>query len=244
MWLGTDKVFDAFKFYIKETPHGVMQVHGYPYDAGHSTFIVEMHEKVWENAGFAAFADDARLPGQSDEKSVRVLRELFADVLGEHEVYVNNSKWLAFNTVRNESWRHGNLVLLGDAAHTAHFSIGSGTKLAMEDALALAACLHEQSDVDAALTAYETERRPVVQLDPARRAGQPGMVREPRPVRRSGPGAVRVQHHDAQQAGHLRQPQGARPRVRRAGRRLVRQSRRARTAVRRCSSRSGCAAWS
>ncbi|HEY2700617.1 MAG TPA: bifunctional salicylyl-CoA 5-hydroxylase/oxidoreductase [Pseudonocardiaceae bacterium] len=163
MWLGTDKVFDAFKFYIKETPHGVMQVHGYPYDAGHSTFIVEMHEQVWQNAGFAAFADDARLPGESDEKSVRVLRELFADVLGEHEVYVNNSKWLAFNTVRNESWRHENIVLLGDAAHTAHFSIGSGTKLAMEDALALAACLHEQSDVDVALTAYETERRPVVQ---------------------------------------------------------------------------------
>ena len=163
MWLGTDKVFDAFKFYIKETPHGVMQVHGYPYDAGHSTFIVEMHEQVWQNAGFAAFADDARLPGESDEKSVRVLRELFADVLGEHEVHVNNSKWLAFNTVRNESWRHENIVLLGDAAHTAHFSIGSGTKLAMEDALALAACLHEQSDVDAALTAYETERRPVVQ---------------------------------------------------------------------------------
>ncbi|HJP72930.1 MAG TPA: bifunctional salicylyl-CoA 5-hydroxylase/oxidoreductase [Pseudonocardiaceae bacterium] len=162
MWLGTDKVFDAFKFYIKETPHGVMQVHGYPYDAGHSTFIVEMHEQVWENAGFAAFADDAKLPGESDEKSVRMLRDLFADVLGEHEVYVNNSKWLSFNTVRNVSWRHGNIVLLGDAAHTAHFSIGSGTKLAMEDALALAACLHEQSDVDAALTAYEAERRPVV----------------------------------------------------------------------------------
>jgi anthraniloyl-CoA monooxygenase len=163
MWLGTDKVFDAFKFYIRETPHGVMQVHGYPYDAHHSTFIVEMHEKVWENAGFAAFADDAKLPGESDEKSVRVLRELFADVLGDANVSVNNSKWLSFNTVRNACWRHGNLVLLGDAAHTAHFSIGSGTKLAMEDALALAACLHEQSDVDAALTAYETERRPVVQ---------------------------------------------------------------------------------
>ena len=162
MWLGTDKVFDAFKFYIKQTPHGVMQVHGYPYDAGHSTFIVEMHEQVWENAGFSAFADDARAPGESDEKSVRVLRDLFADVLGEHEVYVNNSKWLSFSTVRNESWRHGNVVLLGDAAHTAHFSIGSGTKLAMEDALALAACLHERSDVDDALTAYEAERRPVV----------------------------------------------------------------------------------
>ncbi len=75
---------------------------------------------------------------------------------------MNNSRWVSFATVRNEHWRHGNVVLLGDAAHTAHFSIGSGTKLAMEDALALAACLHEQPDVDAALAAYEAERRPVV----------------------------------------------------------------------------------
>ena len=74
----------------------------------------------------------------------------------------NNSRWVSFSTVRTETWRHGNVVLLGDAAHTAHFSIGSGTKLAMEDALALAACLHEQPDVDSALVAYEAERRPVV----------------------------------------------------------------------------------
>ncbi|HVV19791.1 MAG TPA: bifunctional salicylyl-CoA 5-hydroxylase/oxidoreductase, partial [Pseudonocardiaceae bacterium] len=162
MWLGTDKVFDAFKFYVKETPDGVMQVHGYPFDAHTSTFIVEMHEKVWEKAGFAAFAGDALAPGESDEKSVRMVRDLFADVLGDATLQVNNSKWLAFHTVRNERWRHGNVVLLGDAAHTAHFSIGSGTKLAMEDALALAVCLHEQSDVDKALSAYEAERRPVV----------------------------------------------------------------------------------
>jgi anthraniloyl-CoA monooxygenase len=162
MWLGTDKVFDAFKFYVKETPDGVMQVHGYPFDAHTSTFIVEMHEKVWKKAGFAAFAGDALAPGESDEKSVRMVRDLFADVLGDATLQVNNSKWLAFHTVRNERWRHGNVVLLGDAAHTAHFSIGSGTKLAMEDALALAVCLHEQSDVDKALSAYEAERRPVV----------------------------------------------------------------------------------
>ena len=74
----------------------------------------------------------------------------------------NNSRWTTFTTVRCRTWRHGNVVLLGDAAHTAHFSIGSGTKLAMEDALALAACLHEQGPVDPALAAYEAERRPVV----------------------------------------------------------------------------------
>ena len=78
-------------------------------------------------------------------------------------MFANNSKWLSFTTVRNERWHDGNLVLVGDAAHTAHFSIGSGTKLAMEDSLALAACLHEHPDVETALTAYETERRPVVE---------------------------------------------------------------------------------
>ena len=83
-------------------------------------------------------------------------------MLAGHAVQANNSRWISFGTLRCESWRHGNIVLLGDAAHTAHFSIGSGTKLAMEDALALAACLHEQPGTDAALAAYEAERRPVV----------------------------------------------------------------------------------
>ncbi len=90
------------------------------------------------------------------------MQELFADVLDGHEVMANNSRWINFTTVRNESWRHENIVILGDAAHTAHFSIGSGTKLAMEDALALAACLHEHDSVDTALEEYETERKAVV----------------------------------------------------------------------------------
>jgi anthraniloyl-CoA monooxygenase len=164
MWLGTDKVFDAFKFYVRETPHGVMQIHGYPYDAKASTFIVEMNESVWQRAGFGALAAAAAdlAPGESDEKSVGLVRELFADILDGHDVLVNNSRWVSFTTVRNECWRRGNVVLLGDAAHTAHFSIGSGTKLAMEDALALAACLHEQPGLAAAVAAYEDERRPVV----------------------------------------------------------------------------------
>jgi anthraniloyl-CoA monooxygenase len=162
MWLGTTKVFDAFKFYVRETPYGVMQIHGYPYDANGSTFIVEMNDAAWQRAGFDVFADREYRPGESDEKSVELIRELFTDVLDGHDVLTNNSKWLNFTTVRNERWRHGNVVLLGDAAHTAHFSIGSGTKLAMEDALALAACLHEQPDCPAALAAYEAERRPVV----------------------------------------------------------------------------------
>jgi anthraniloyl-CoA monooxygenase len=162
MWLGTDKVFEAFKFYIRETPFGVMQVHGYPFDAEGSTFIVEMNEEVWRAAGFDAFAAQEFALGESDEKSIERIKELFADVLDGHEVMANNSRWINFTTVRNQHWRHGNIVLLGDAAHTAHFSIGSGTKLAMEDALSLAACLHEQPSVDAALDEYEGERKAVV----------------------------------------------------------------------------------
>jgi anthraniloyl-CoA monooxygenase len=164
IWLGTDLVFDAFKFYILETPAGVMQIHGYPYSRDASTFILEAHDDVWRRAGFAGPAAAAAQlpPGHSDEASLALIRDLCADVLHGHEIVGNNSRWVNFTTVRCDSWRHGNVVLLGDAAHTAHFSIGSGTKLAMEDALALAACLHEQPDVAAAMQAYEEERRPVV----------------------------------------------------------------------------------
>ncbi|MEC3975256.1 bifunctional salicylyl-CoA 5-hydroxylase/oxidoreductase [Amycolatopsis sp. H20-H5] len=161
IWLGTDLVFDAFKFHILDTPHGVMQVHGYPYSRNASTFILELHEDVWQRA-FGEVAATGLAPGESDEKSIELIRQLCAGVLGDHQVFANNSKWTEFGTVRCASWRRGNVVLLGDAAHTAHFSIGSGTKLAMEDALALVACLHEQPGVDEALAAYETERRPVV----------------------------------------------------------------------------------
>ncbi len=145
MWLGTDLVFDAFKFYVEQTEHGVMQLHGYPYDATGSTFIAEMNSAVWAAAGFGELAAQAGqlAPGESDEGSIKRIAEIFGDVLRGHALHANNSRWLSFATLRCGSWHDGNVVLLGDAAHTAHFSIGSGTKLAMEDALALAACLHE-----------------------------------------------------------------------------------------------------
>ena len=163
MWLGTDQVFEAFKFFIKETEYGVMQIHGYPYSDQGSTFIVEMHPDVWARAGFDASAGASFPPGVSDEESIDKIREIFAEELNGSSVLANNSKWLNFTTVRNARWRHKNVVLLGDAAHTAHFSIGSGTKLAMEDSLALAACLAEHDGMDEALEAYEVERRPVVE---------------------------------------------------------------------------------
>ncbi|MFG2030282.1 bifunctional salicylyl-CoA 5-hydroxylase/oxidoreductase [Streptomyces sp. NPDC048825] len=153
IWLAADFPFEAFRFEIAETEHGVMQLHGYPYAADASTVIVEMREEVWEAAGFAE--SDVR-------ESVERCAKIFADALGGRALRSNKSAWTAFRTVVNERWSHDNVVLLGDAAHTAHFSIGSGTKLAVEDALALAACLEEQPSLDAALTAYEEERRPVV----------------------------------------------------------------------------------
>jgi anthraniloyl-CoA monooxygenase len=163
MWLGTDLVFEAFQFFIKQTEWGTMQVHGYPYSDGGSTFIVEMHEDVWRRAGFDDTENQEFPPGSSDDRAVERVARIFAPELDGHRLFANSSRWLNFTTVRNERWHHGNLVLLGDAAHTAHFSIGSGTKLAMEDALALAACLHEHPDLHEALTAYESERRPVVE---------------------------------------------------------------------------------
>ena len=163
IWLATDLVFEAFQFFIKQTDWGTMQVHAYPYSQARSTFIVEMSEDVWQRAGFDATAGAELVPGASDQLAIDRIREIFTAELGGHQVFANNSRWLGFTTVRNERWHHENVVLVGDAAHTAHFSIGSGTKLAMEDSLALAACLHEHPDVDSALRAYEAERRPVVE---------------------------------------------------------------------------------
>src|SRR3954470_2814301 len=153
-WFGTDLVFDAFKFFIKETEQGVVQVHGYPYSDAMSTFIVETTPRAWRGLG---------LDRASEEESLAICEDLFADVLDGHRLIPNRSLWIDFVTVRNASWRHRNVVLLGDAAHTAHFSIGSGTKLAMEDAIALAWAVKENAgDVEAALAAYEAERKPIV----------------------------------------------------------------------------------
>ncbi len=162
IWLGTDTVYDAFKFFIKETEWGVMQVHAYPMDDKSSTFIVEMDEDVWRRAGFDKVDASSLPPGVSDEESIERLRTMWADVLDGGDLLANNSKWISFRTVRVRTAVKDNLVLVGDAAHSAHFSIGSGTKLAMEDALALAACIGEQPTLAAALTAYDEERQSIV----------------------------------------------------------------------------------
>jgi anthraniloyl-CoA monooxygenase len=166
IWFGTDRVFDAFTFDVRATEAGVMQVHAYPYDATGSTLIVEMTDEVWQKAGFssskAVVAPETLAPGDSDDFAIARCEEIFGDLLDGAHLIGNKSRWVSFTTVRCETWHDGNVVLLGDAAHTAHFSIGSGTKLAMEDALALAACLAESPSISEALTAYEAERKPVV----------------------------------------------------------------------------------
>ncbi|MGY1496912.1 bifunctional salicylyl-CoA 5-hydroxylase/oxidoreductase [Streptomyces sp. QTS52] len=153
LWLAADFAFDAFRFEIAETAYGVMQLHGYPYSADASTVIVEMREEVWRAAGF----DETDVPASVDRCA-----KIFADALGGRPLRANKPAWTTFRTVVNDRWSYGNVVLLGDAAHTAHFSIGSGTKLAVEDALVLAACLEERPTLAEALAAYEEERRPVV----------------------------------------------------------------------------------
>ncbi|MEU2792013.1 bifunctional salicylyl-CoA 5-hydroxylase/oxidoreductase [Streptomyces sp. NPDC007100] len=161
IWLAADFAFDAFRFEIAETEHGVVQLHGYPYARsgsgplaeGAGTVIVEMREEVWRRAG---------LDRCDERESAEWCAKVFADALSGRPLRSNNSTWTAFRTVVNDRWSHGNTVLLGDAAHTAHFSIGSGTKLAVEDALALAACLEEHPGLPDALAAYEAERQPVV----------------------------------------------------------------------------------
>jgi anthraniloyl-CoA monooxygenase len=154
IWLGTKKKFDAFTFYFEENAHGMFQVHAYRFDADTSTFIVECDEASYLAAG---------LDTKTTEESIAYIEELFGKHLAGEKILANKSSWNQFPTVKNETWHHKNVVLLGDAAHTAHFSIGSGTKLAMEDSIALVKALVEQGDVAKALVAYEEERRPVVE---------------------------------------------------------------------------------
>jgi anthraniloyl-CoA monooxygenase len=155
VWFGTDLVLDAFTFIFKQTDAGLVQVHAYPFDERTSTWIVECPEHTWRGLGFDAM-DEA--------ESLAACEALFADELGDRRLLSNRSLWTDFLLVRCDSWHHGNVVLLGDAAHTAHFSIGSGTKLAMEDAIALAqAFLRHPGDVERALVDYELERQPVVE---------------------------------------------------------------------------------
>jgi len=165
-WLGTDLPLRAFTFVFRENEHGLFQVHAYPFEKERGTWIVECREEAWRRAG---------LDRATEEETVAYCERLFAEDLRGHRLFTNRSLWRTFPTVSCARWSHGKVVLLGDASHTAHFSIGSGTKLAMEDAIALVAAFrrHGAGDVPRALLAYEGSRRPeVVRLQRAARTSQ------------------------------------------------------------------------
>jgi anthraniloyl-CoA monooxygenase len=155
VWFGTDHVFDAFTFAFRETEHGLFNAHAYPYDERMSTFIVECPEAVWRASG---------LDEMDEQESLTFCEQLFANELRGRELFSNRSLWLDFPKITNQTWHDGNVVLLGDAVHTAHFSIGSGTKLAMDDSIALAAALARRRwDLSAAFVDYELDRAPSVE---------------------------------------------------------------------------------
>ncbi|HET6341298.1 MAG TPA: bifunctional salicylyl-CoA 5-hydroxylase/oxidoreductase [Gemmatimonadota bacterium] len=153
VWLGTTHPFPAFKFYFKYDANGLWRVHAYRYSESLSTFIVETTDETLARSG---------LEDRPEKDTLAFCEELFAEELDGHRLIANRSVWRSFPTLTCGAWSHGNVVLIGDAAHTAHFSVGSGTKLAMEDSIALAAALRAHASVPAALAAYEAERRPLV----------------------------------------------------------------------------------
>jgi anthraniloyl-CoA monooxygenase len=162
IWFGTKRRFDCLSFDFVRNEHGVFATHAYPYDAAHNTFIVETDEGAWRRAGLDR-TDPAQFdPIQGDLISKAYCERVFAELLDGAELIGNGSRWGNFVTVSNRAWHAGNVVLIGDAAHTAHFSVGSGTKMAMEDAIALARAVLGYEKLEDGLAAYERERRPAV----------------------------------------------------------------------------------
>jgi 2-polyprenyl-6-methoxyphenol hydroxylase-like FAD-dependent oxidoreductase len=155
IWYGTSQRFDALTQTFVETEVGTFNAHHYRYGPAKSTFIVECDRATWSNAGFDRL---------SAEETQRLLERVFAASLGGHALISNKSTWRNFPWIWNERWSFRNMVLVGDALHTAHFSIGSGTRLALEDVIALVDALEAVAgDVRAALTLYEANRRPIVE---------------------------------------------------------------------------------
>jgi anthraniloyl-CoA monooxygenase len=163
IWFGTEKVFDRFHFIFIDTPDGMVWAHIYPFSEEGSTFIVEMAPDTWRRLGLDRTENEVFPPGVSDEFALSACETLFAEHLDGHGLIGNNSKWLQFPTVTCERWHAGNVVLMGDAIHTAHFSVGSGTKLAMEDAIALSGLVTGDRPMAEALEAYEASRRTEVE---------------------------------------------------------------------------------
>jgi 2-polyprenyl-6-methoxyphenol hydroxylase-like FAD-dependent oxidoreductase len=155
IWLGTDKPFRAFGYHFTETECGWMWAASYGIQSELSTFVVNCSQQTWAGLGFDAM---------TGAETLAALQEMYSGQLSGHRLMGQadkpaNARWQNFRTVTNKRWHQGNVVLLGDSAHTTHFSIGEGTTLAIEDAIALAENLHRHDDLQTALTAYERERQ-------------------------------------------------------------------------------------
>ncbi|MFF1808333.1 FAD-dependent monooxygenase [Streptomyces sp. NPDC058251] len=155
IWLGTTKVFDAFTFSFVETDHGWIWCYAYGFSEDHSTCVVECSPETWTGLG---------LDRANEADGLALLEKLFADLLDGHGLIGRaqadgSAQWLNFRTLTNRTWHRGNLVLIGDAAHTTHYSIGAGTTLALEDALSLAGSLRAHQELESALTHYERDRK-------------------------------------------------------------------------------------
>jgi anthraniloyl-CoA monooxygenase len=154
LWLGTHQLFHGLTLTFREHDGGLFIAHSYKFNDTTSTFIVECSEATWARAGFE---------NMSEAETCAYLADVFKKDLNGHALLANNFvRWLNFPLIKNQQWHHRNVVLLGDALHTAHFSIGSGTKLALEDAIALARCFAEGRDVEATLAEFQRLRKPVI----------------------------------------------------------------------------------
>ena len=154
IWYGTNQLFHGLTLTFREDETGVFAAHSYNFNKTTSTFIIECDESTWQRGGFASLGDE--------ETRLR-LRRVFAQDLDVHPLLSNNSKWNNFVLVKNKHWFFENVGLIGDSLHTAHFSIGSGTKLAIEDAIALHECFQSESDVVNALSGFESTRKPIIE---------------------------------------------------------------------------------
>jgi anthraniloyl-CoA monooxygenase len=154
IWYGANQLFHGLTLTFRENAAGVFAAHSYKFNPTTSTFIIECDPQTWDRAGFEQM---------SAGDTLAYLGQVFAEDLKGHTLLSNNSKWINFLLVRNRNWFYENVVLIGDALHTAHFSIGSGTKLAMEDAIALAESFQQTTSVSEALAQFTKTRRPVIE---------------------------------------------------------------------------------
>lgn len=154
IWYGTNQLFHGLTLTFREKEDEVFAAHSYKFNQTTSTFIIECDPETWDKAGFATM---------SEAESRAYLESVFARDLGGQPLLSNNSKWINFLNVKNANWSYKNIVMLGDALHTAHFSIGSGTKLALEDSIALKQCFDRTADVTTALREFEKVRKPVIE---------------------------------------------------------------------------------